>query len=51
MKEYVNGEKVVFLETRIEENHSREGLNLCFSELFLSMEMVHHNMVGLLYQP
>lgn len=51
MKEYVNGEKVVCLETRIEENHSREGLNLCLSELFLSMEMVHHNMVGLLYQP
>jgi len=49
--DYVNGEKVVFLETRIEENHSREGLNLCFSELFLSMERVRHNMVGLLYQP
>lgn len=47
MKEYVNGEKVVYLETRTEENHPREGLNLCLSELSLNMEAVHLNMVGL----
>lgn len=48
MKEYVNGEKVFCLEIRPEENHPREGLNLCLSELSLDMEAVHLNMVGLI---
>lgn len=38
------------METRIEEKHPREVLNLCLVGLSIKVEAVHHNMVGLLYQ-